>query len=361
MNSNDSGYRWGPFALSGNGPWRLRAQHLGGDVIYPYPTGGEKQSQGPEVLEPNTNYIYKGNLYENHTHPMHFPQGSNFYFWDNCLIPQIQHESPNPTHWCRLVYNSAFPHTFRTDTAHRARRTVKNFTPRSIEHIAPYQSSTQRTKRILWARSSNAALRAWYGVEHRELELAIHKLTKHLGCELIQRIKPPRTSRQQGNTLVDEILHTKPQLVIVTHSAGAFESASTGTPTLALGGNTLGPYNMSYEQAWEGNHNTINVSQYLEILENTLHTVYHKQTELFTGNYDLTELHNTEPYQDWSSVNRAIRLALNTDELIDPGWHPRTIHRWYPLQGTIKIQSRSYEQLLGAEDVAWKKQNTKTT
>lgn len=107
----DSGFKWGAWDLEGDRPWPLKTQQLGGSVRYPYDPQLPKHSQHIRQCHARGGIVLKGNWAEDHSHPRLW-QHLESYYWDNCLVPQLMRNPPQPgaEHWwTRLVYRSVFP------------------------------------------------------------------------------------------------------------------------------------------------------------------------------------------------------------------------------------------------------------
>lgn len=309
--NDDSGFRWGPFNLSGPRPWPLRIQQQGGAVIYPYrDQGREKRSHGPRAVDPNLPIIMKGNFFEDFTHIRQFA-ASEVYYWDNCLLPQLMYENPaNPRGakvWCRLVQGSTAPGLYtQTEPEIQAHETRVNDWLRreSRDRVRDwrdlcrvYRPVKSRSRRVLLCLSQTLTLQAYYGESRSEIEQRIREVCQSQGWELVIRHKRDRRHRQQ-HSLTDLLLREQFHLVICTHSAAALEILATGTPVMSLGAECSHHLSTTWQEFCQGEVRECTEQQVLDQMRQTLCTVFHKQ-ELLSGSWSQVNINCYRPYDQW--------------------------------------------------------------
>lgn len=311
---SDSGFRWGPFNLEGARPWRLRIQQRGGSVVYPYPDREPKVSQHISDCDTTKPIIHKGNHFSQFTHPRDYPPNCEFYFWDNCLLPQLMYRTEaNPTgtkQWTRIVYRSTVSidnqateseldlHERRVND--RLRHMSGGRTQSWRDVIKILRPCEPRGRTILLALSSDNAIQHYYGVTNQELEQRVRSVCQRRGWLLDIRRKPARAAREQGGSITDQLLSKDYYGVVCTHSALAIEAICAGTPVVGLGATAI---RGSTSRWWEFEADyflaqvaPLHVEQRIQQL--LCHT-WHKD-ELMAGTWSQSpDLTRHTPYTDW--------------------------------------------------------------
>ena len=313
MNQEDSGFRWGPFNIQGDKPWRLKIQQLGGSVYYPYEYKARevKISHGPRDADLSLPIIMKGNHFEAFTHARDL-ETAEWYYWDNCLIPQLMSRSEaNPTgnkDWTRLVYKSTAPERITASdgelSQHLARvnhhiHRISNGHSRSLWDVVPVKPVTVRGTRILVCLSAQLTISKWYAESLADLRARIESWAHPRGYSVEYRDKQSRQHRTGTRSLTHQLLTNDYRFVICTHSASAIEILATGTPVVALGAEAAHDLNTPWTKMLNDELTTPTADDIQNQILRLLPTVWHKQ-ELLTGDWSMS--YNSQcqqPYTRW--------------------------------------------------------------
>ena len=312
---SDSGFRWGPFNLQGSPPWPLRIEQWGGSVIYPHTVSDQgKQSHDLSQVDTTKPIIHKGNHFTNFTHPRDYPPDCQWYFWDNCLIPQLMYcTEANPTgtkQWTRVVYRSTVAvdnqcteseleaHERRVNDRLRFLSGGRTTSWRDVVKI--HRPCEPRGRTILLALSSDNAIQHYYGVTNQELIRRVQAVCQRRGWALDTRSKPSRAQREHGGSITDQLLAKDYYAVVCTHSAAAIEILCAGTPCVGLGATAL---HGSTSRWWEFemDYFLAQVAQeHIELrIQHLLAHTWHKE-ELLRGDWSLSpDLQRHTPYDRW--------------------------------------------------------------
>ena len=316
----DSGFRWGPFEIHDHPRHDdrrpLKIKQKDGCVYYPheYPSTAlnPKRSHGPCDVDLSKPIIMKGNHFEDFTHARDLDAAPEWYYWDNCLLPQFMDhpDLPQGKHWCRLVYRSAFPweilpteQSIEQDTTRINHLLTKHSQGRitdwqQIIEVRPMQF--QDSKTVLLCESQANTLWAWYGKTPQEIRAAVQRVCDKKGLTLEVRPKPSRPSRTGERSLWHQLTTKSYHAVVCTHSAAAIEALCSGTPVVALGAHAVKRMSTSWQDFEHGYMVMPCREHILWRCQQLLTTVYHKD-ELLSGtwsrNYDPSL---QEPYNNWS-------------------------------------------------------------
>jgi hypothetical protein len=239
MDSYDSGFGFGCWALEGKAPWLMRADYLGGSVKYPYQPGGVKQNQSLAECSDAEAFVVKGNVYANFTHP--FDLGNRpWVYWDNPLLPEfmLEPEHMRKKQWCRLVFGSIFPGAYQgteQDLAQaeaRVNRILRDTKQaESWRDIVKWQPQPQGDK-ILFLEPSEGVCQAYYGVSLQDIRFKINQECVRQGVSFDTKPKAGRNSRVR----VRDVLSKGEYLAVIgVHSAAACEVLTAGLPYISLG------------------------------------------------------------------------------------------------------------------------------
>lgn len=313
MSLDDSGFRWGPFNILGDKPWRLQIQQQGGSVYYPYQSHSRraKVSHGPTDADLSKPIIMKGNHFEQFTHERDLAS-AEWYYWDNCLIPQLMSPSAaNPTghkDWTRLVYKSTAPEQITaTDSElaqHLARvnehiHRISTGASHSLWDVVPIKPVTVRGTRILVCLSAQLTISNWYAESLADLRARIELWAEPRGYTVEYRDKQSRQHRTGTRSLTHQLLAQDYRFVICTHSASALEVLATGTPVVALGAEAAHDLNTPWHKMLNDELTTPTADDIHNQILRILPTVWHKQ-ELLTGDWSLSYSTDCQtPYHRW--------------------------------------------------------------
>lgn len=222
MNKDDSGFRWGPFEIHGPKPWPLQIQQTGGSVYYPYDYHPRraKQSHGPTDADLSQPIIMKGNYFENFTHARDLGD-AEFYYWDNCLLPQLMyHNAANPhgdKDWTRLVYRSTAPAGITATEGeleqhlNRVNSQIKRISQgskSSLWDILPVKPVTVRGTKILVCLSAQLTISRWYNENLADLRRRIESWAQPRGYTVeYQRETAPQSTRWHRQSHASVIEH----------------------------------------------------------------------------------------------------------------------------------------------------------
>jgi len=313
MAKDDSGFRWGPFNILGDKPWKLKIQQMGGSVCYPYDYNPRhaKISHGPGDADLSKPIIMKGNHFENFTHARDLGL-ANWYYWDNCLVPQLMYPSEaNPCggkDWTRLVYRSTAPAEITATEGelaqHLARvnehiRRISTGASRSLWDVVPVKPVSVRGTRILVCLSAQLTIAKWYDAGLADLRNRIESWAHPRGYTVEYRDKQDRKSRQGTHSLTHQLLTQDYRFVICTHSASALEVLATGTPVVALGAEAAHDLKTPWAKMLNDELTTPTEDDVRNQILRILPTVWHKQ-ELLTGDWSLSyNQQGQQPYDRW--------------------------------------------------------------
>lgn len=314
MNKDDSGFRWGPFNIQGPRPWRLQIQQLGGSVYYPYPYHPRrtKISHGPLDADLAQPIIMKGNYFEAFTHAQDLA-GAEWYYWDNCLVPQLMYPSPaNPhgdKHWTRLVYKSTAPAEITATEGeldqhlHRVNEQIRRISygsAKTIWDIIPVKPVRVKGTRILVCLSAQLTISKWYNENLADLRNQIESWALARGYTVEYRNKTARKHRVGAQSLEHQLLNNDYRFAVCTHSAAALEVLATGTPVVALGAEAAHGLNTPWTKMLNDELTTPTEDDIRSQILRMLTTVWHKQ-ELLTGDWSLSYNTNSQqPYTKWT-------------------------------------------------------------
>lgn len=314
MRDDDSGWKWGPFEIWGAKPWSLRIQQRGGTIYYPYHTNREKQSQHLRAVNQQRPIIVKGNHVGDFTHPRLFEQTTEWYYWDNCLLPQLmQPNVANPSGskiWTRLVYQGVFPGRFLgtesdlEQAEHRVNRLIQAESGglqvrwQDIVKIRPLEAQPQR--RLLFCLPSLDIPWLYYHTAMNTVLESVRQTARDLDYELIIRHKPARQQRRGAGSIDHELEQGQYCAVIGIHSAIGIEVTSRLVPYIALGQHSLDTLAWSLEDLREDRIQSPDPQQVLQRQRELLLTTRSKTQELLTGTWSLDNDEKLlEPRQDW--------------------------------------------------------------
>lgn len=309
---DDSGWRWGPFELTGDRPWSLKADFLGGQVSYPYPDFIAKQSQHISQCTGTGAIICKGNHVQHFTHPGDYVD-REWYYWDNCLLPQFM--MPNPANprgekvWTRLVYKSPFPGRYRgTDDQLRDReQKINDMLSEQAKTAMTWQdlclpSLKPRHTRpcVLLCLCSEQMPQLYYGVSLKEIQQAVDTVCQKRGWQLITRPKPSRKARLGDQSIGAWIDQYQPMTCIGIHSAIGAECLALGVPYVSMGLHALDTLATTWHEFQRGEFRQPQRRQVERRFLELLCVSRNKTQELLTGTWSLDRYEqNFEPLTEW--------------------------------------------------------------
>lgn len=296
---NDSGFRWGPFNLQGTEPWRLLTEQRGGSVIYPYKsTSTQKHSQHITDIDQRLPVIHKGNHFTKFTHPRDYDRTCDWFWWDNCLLPQIM-DLTDDKQWTRIVFRGCFPDeitiTDRELTEHIY--TIESRIGHSLETVVPQHTARSDGRRVLYLEPNPNPLWHYYGVSQAELRRGIEIECLRQGLELVVRSKPSRPQRRQDP--LRELLRQKWHSVITVHSAATAEVVASGLPCVQLGQGAYPRETMSWPQFCAGVLFVSTESQRQQRTRELAISVWHKQ-QLLEGTWQPQIVRQSQPQTLWN-------------------------------------------------------------
>lgn len=282
-------------------------------MVYPYELKeGIKVSHGPSKIPQQGPVIVKGNLFQDFTHPR-LLAGREWWYWDNCLIPQLM--MPNPANaqgsklWCRLVYQSTAPREITRDplTLAEHQERVESWIEwesqgryRDIWQIIPVAEQTQsQGRKILWVQSRAETIEHYYGITNQQLEQRIRQVCDRWGLELVIRHKQDRRSRV-NNSLTQQCQQQQYRAVICSHSASAIEILAAGRAVIALGAETAHDLNTSWQQFEQDEYQQVKADQIRLQIQRLLTQTWHKR-ELLRGDWSHWDP-CAEPYTQWRLI-----------------------------------------------------------
>lgn len=314
----DSGFRWGPFEIHDDpkfeGRRPLYIQQKGGCVHYPYKVwSNQKESQHISQVDTTKPIIHKGNHFGHFTHARDYPDGTEWYFWDNCLLPQLMYKTEaNPEgakQWARIVYKSTMPGQCRftehdlDQHEYRVNSRIRQITGGRInswEELCPIKTRPTEGDRVLLALSSDQALWHWYGLTPRDIESRVRSVCDRWGWQLDLRLKPDRRSRENGGSIRDQLRAQTYRCVVTLNSAAAIECLAEGVPVVALGAHSLNTMITPWQE-FEKNWFCPPVEEWVRHrMREMLCLTWHKD-ELLDGSWSLSrQTQQVEPFNRWS-------------------------------------------------------------
>jgi len=283
----DSGFRWGPFEIQdqGTGLRPLRIQQWGGCVRYPYEPSEVKHSQHISQVNTLRPIIHKGCHYGSEfTHPRDYPDHTEWYFWDNCLIPEYQtppHDQPGKN-WCRLVFRGCFPGDYLgrdqdlTEHEHR----VTDRLGHTWDQRLQFRENRSRGSRVLLCLSTESMSPSYYGHTQSEIIQRVQGECQRQGLDLHLRPKQPRNIRRR----LEDQLEGEWRCVIASHSAIVGESLKLGYPTVSLGQSAYPRECLTWPEFCEGGTLTLDPQRVRQRTRELLALTWHKR-ELLEGTW----------------------------------------------------------------------------
>lgn len=313
----DSGFRWGPFEIrddpSFQGRRPLRIQQKGGCVYYPYAQDLGKVSQHISDVNTEKPIIHKGNHFGHFTHARDYPSHCEWYFWDNCLLPQLMYRTEaNPEggkQWARIVKGSTMPgwitvsedrQQYHSDRINDRLKSMSQGKIRDWQQLCRIETRPTGGRRVLLALSSELAVKHWYGLSSTEVEKRVREVCDRWGWHLDIRPKPDRRSREQGHSIQDQLQSLDYRCVVTVNSTAAIECLSLGVPVVALGAHNIASQCTPWK-LFERNWFCPPVPEWVRLRQQQLLALtWHKQ-ELLDGTWALSpEVQCAEPFTKWS-------------------------------------------------------------
>lgn len=313
----DSGFKWGPFEIHDTPKFRGRrplvTQQKGGCVYYPYePRPDFKYSQDISQVDTSRPIIHKGNHYERFTHPRDYPEGCEWYFWDNCLLPELMYRSPaNPEggkYWARVVPGSMMPgwvYAQDTDLDYHSRRVTDlvrfHAANKQIvwQDLAPVRTRQTQGHKVLLALPSPNNLHYLSGGTIQTLINRVQAVCDRWGWSLVTRSKPSRRSRENGGSIREQLRQGDYRCVVTVNSASGIECLAEGVPVVALGLHSLGSLATTWQE-FESNSLAPPVREFVELRQLQLLTMTWHKDELIDGTWHTHPRLTTEPNNTWN-------------------------------------------------------------
>lgn len=293
----DSGFKWGPFNLRGEEPWSLYTEQRGGSVIYPY-TGTAKHSQHISQVKTDQPIIHKGNHFQRFTHPRDYPMTCDWFWWDNCVLPQIM-DLTDDKQWTRIVYRGCFPDEITVPEADLDQHiaSIETQIGHSLESVIPQHEARSDGRRVLYLEPNENPLLHYYGISKQDLRVRIQIECLRQGLELVVRSKPSRPQRKQQP--LTELLRQPWHSVITVHSAATAEVISSGLPCVQLGQGAYPRETMTWSHFCAGTLFASTPAQRQQRTRELCVSVWHK-TQLLEGTWQPQLVRQQQPQTNWN-------------------------------------------------------------
>lgn len=313
---DDSGFKWGPFNLQGPKPWRLKIVPWQGSVVYPYsnPAFRAKVSHGPHQFDPTLPVIHKGNNMGDFCHPLTYPEHTEWYYWDNSLLPQFMNPcAANPSGakvWTRLVYKGIFPGRYigTEDLLEQREREINHLIRQLANGVAyrwqdivriDYIEYRPRARILLCLPSADIPWH-YYKQPMNQIIDTIRQIADQKHWQLDIRYKPARRNRT-GEASIDYQLEQGQYLAVIgMHSAIGAEVIARGVPYVALGQHALADLALTLEDLVQERIAPRDPDSVYQRLRQLLLATRSKPLELLSGTWSLDNYEKQfEPLTTW--------------------------------------------------------------
>jgi len=313
---DDSGFKWGPFNIIGPKPWRLKIVPWQGSVVYPYsnPAFRAKVSHGPHQFDPDMPVICKGNNMSDFTHPDTYPDHTEWYYWDNSLLPQFMTNcAANPRGekvWTRLVYRGIFPGRYRgtEQELEQREREINDLIRRLANGVAyrwqdivriDYIEYNPRPRILLCLPSADIPWH-YYKQPMNQIIDTIRQIADYRGLQLDIRHKPARRNRLGQASINYQLEQGQYLAVIGIHSAIGAEVVARGVPYVSLGQHSLADLAYTLEDLANLDLTPRPQEQVYQRLRQLLLLTRSKPLELISGTWSLDNYEKLfEPLTNW--------------------------------------------------------------